>query len=323
MNDALLQIFLDKQGEYVSGEEISRKLQISRTAVWKQINRLRKKGYEFEAVSRLGYRYIGRPARLDPDALLARMNTKTMGRSIQLVETAASTQTLAQQLAAQGAPEGALVIAEEQTAGRGRMGRSWHSPSGKGIWMSLVLRPRISLQFTPQLTLLAAVAICRSLQKFIPAKVGIKWPNDLLVNGRKICGILLESSAEDERIRHVIAGIGISVNLTEADYPEELRAKATSLRIEAGRKIDRAEIILDIMREFETLYELYHEQGFAPIRTLWELNSVTLNRPITVRTANGSIDCVAKQLDETGALIVLNKDGERLKLFSGEIEMPN
>jgi BirA family biotin operon repressor/biotin-[acetyl-CoA-carboxylase] ligase len=233
-----------------------------------------------------------------------------------------STQSKAHELVAQGAPEGTLVIAERQTAGRGRMGRSWHSPQGSGIYMSLVLKPRIPLHFTPQLTLLAAVALCRAIQSAAPElPIGIKWPNDLLVHGKKVSGILLESNAEDERLRYIVAGMGIGVNLQPEDYPPELRDTATSLAIEANRRIPREPLIAAILQQFEDLYELYHENGFAPIRTLWEANSASLGRVVRIRTAQGDVHGTAEALDETGGLLVRLADGTHTRVYSGEVEL--
>lgn len=321
MSKSLLQLFMDHPDTYVSGEEISRKLEISRAAVWKQINKLREKGYEFDAVPRVGYRLKQKPERIELVLLLSQLRTTQMGRQIKLLESTPSTQLVAQELAEQGAVEGTIVIAEEQTSGRGRMGRVWHSPAGKGIWMSMILKPQTSLQFTPQLTLVIAVALCRALQRMTGLAIGIKWPNDLLIGTRKISGILLESSAEDERVRYAIAGIGISANLDESDYPEELRPIATSLKIEAGAKVDRETIIAEFLYELETLYQMYHEQGFGPIKTLWEALSVSLHRPITIRTPMGTIQGVAECLDDSGALWITDEKGERRKIFSGDVEI--
>ncbi|UUZ94458.1 biotin--[acetyl-CoA-carboxylase] ligase [Paenibacillus sp. P25] len=199
MTDQLLALFEESDGHFLSGEELSSQLKVSRTAIWKQIERLRSQGYRFEAVPRKGYRLIGKPDRLDLKAVLTNLTTKKLGRQIKYVEEVGSTQAAALELVAQGAAEGTLVVAERQTAGRGRMGRRWHSPKGKGLWMSLILRPSIPLNFTPQLTLMVAVAVCRAIRGLVPVPVGIKWPNDLLIEGKKVCGILLESSAEDER----------------------------------------------------------------------------------------------------------------------------
>ncbi|MFW5435737.1 biotin--[acetyl-CoA-carboxylase] ligase [Paenibacillus apiarius] len=319
MSDRLLEWFQDHPGEYISGEEISRHLHITRTAVWKQINRLRAKGYEFEAAPKLGYRLVQSPTRLDEIVLLTKLKTKKLGRQIRMLEKTESTNNVAAQWAKQGAEEGAIVIAEEQLRGRGRHGRSWHSPAGKGIWMSLVLKPRIPLQFTPHLTLLSAVALCRAMKRLTHADLGIKWPNDILIDGKKVCGILLESFAEDERLVHVIAGIGISVNLDEADYPPELQPIATSLKAASGREVDRAALLAECLLELEQLYQLYEEQGFGPIRTLWEAQSVTIGRSLSVETPYGIVHGVAQGLDESGALVLAGEDGSFRKVFSGDV----
>ncbi|MDK8179517.1 biotin--[acetyl-CoA-carboxylase] ligase [Paenibacillus sp. UMB4589-SE434] len=319
MNERLLAWFQAHPNEFVSGEEISRELNISRTAVWKHINRLRAKGFEFEAVPKLGYRLLQQPTRLDEISLLTQLKTQTLGRQIRIVGRTESTQNEALKWAENGAREGALVIAEEQTGGRGRRGRIWHSPPGKGIWMSMVLTPRIPLHFTPHLTLLTAVAICRAIKRIVPVPVGIKWPNDLLIHERKVCGILLESQAEDERLVRVIAGIGISVNLDEQDYPDNLRHIATSLKREYGQEIDRATLLAEICLELEQLYKLYEEQGFGPIRTLWEAQSVTIGREVSVATPYGDVTGTAQGLDESGALVLLGQDGQYRKVFSGDV----
>ncbi|MCC3376492.1 biotin--[acetyl-CoA-carboxylase] ligase [Cohnella sp. REN36] len=315
----LLTLLEAQPGAYVSGEEISRTLGVSRTAIWKQVRKLEAEGYRIEAVPRLGYRLVERPARLTEAELRAHLKTRELGRHLHLREAVASTQDEVRALAEQGAPEGTLVVAERQDQGRGRMGRSWISPPGKGVSMSLLLRPDVPLPLAPQLTLLSAVALCRSLSRITGLRIGIKWPNDLQVEGRKISGILLESAAEDERIRYVAVGLGIAVNLEEADYPEELREKAVSLRMAAGRAFDRAALIGEVLLEFERLYDLYREQGFEPIRLLWEANAVTLNRTVTLYTAQGSFDGIPRELDASGGLRVELPDGSWRTVYSAEV----
>jgi BirA family biotin operon repressor/biotin-[acetyl-CoA-carboxylase] ligase len=321
MNERILQLFEQHPNAYLSGEDLSRQLNCSRTAIWKHIRSLREKGYEFESAPRKGYRLLSKPAKLSITELLAGLTTKVMGQKLYLYDEVESTQSAAHALVGSGASEGTLVLAEAQSSGRGRMGRKWHSPRGKGIWMSLVLTPKIPLYFTPQLTLLAAVAVCRSIQKLCRVEIGIKWPNDLLIHGKKVCGILLEISGEDERLKYVIAGIGISANLRMEDYPEELRTVATSLAIETGSEVSRTAIIQAVLREFEDLYALYHEQGFAPIRLLWEAHSVSLHRPIRVHTPNGMIEGRAESIDDAGALTVSTASGEQIRVFSGDVEL--
>ncbi|MEC0232187.1 biotin--[acetyl-CoA-carboxylase] ligase [Paenibacillus alba] len=321
MNERILELFQESPEAYVSGEEISRRLNVSRTAIWKHIEELRAAGYEFEAAPRKGYRLVSKPDRWQVSKLLSGLKTKVLGQKVHVYGAVDSTQTIAHALVASGAPEGTIVLAEEQTAGRGRMGRAWHSPPGKGIWMSMVLTPRVPVYFMPQLTLLSAVALCRSIQKVCQVEIGIKWPNDLLIKGKKVSGILLESSGEDERLKYVIAGIGISVNLKTEDYPEELRNIATSLAIESGQEISREHLVQAFLQEFEDLYALYMDKGFAPIRLLWEALSVTLKRPIRTYSPSGPIEGIADSLDDSGALTVINANGEKIKIYSGDIEL--
>ncbi|WP_028561256.1 biotin--[acetyl-CoA-carboxylase] ligase [Paenibacillus pinihumi] len=323
MSDELLSMFQNKEGEYLSGEVISKELNVSRTAVWKKIRKLEEQGYRFEASRKLGYKLVAVPDRLSAAALLRSLTTERFARRLHLHEAVDSTQTVLRALAEDGAPEGTLVIAEQQLQGRGRMGRSWESPKGKGIWMSLLLRPNLAIHFSPQLTLLIAVALCRSLRKSTGLPIGIKWPNDLLVDGRKISGILLESTAEEERLNYILAGIGISVNLEEQDYPAELMDKAVSLRMLVGRKLDRTDIIVQFMKELEELYDLYLQEGFAPIRSLWEALAVSLGQRVVLTTPQGIIEGIPVGLEENGALLVKLDDGQLKPFFSAEMGMPN
>jgi BirA family biotin operon repressor/biotin-[acetyl-CoA-carboxylase] ligase len=320
INEQLVRLLEERRGAFVSGEELSEALQCSRTAIWKHIEKLRSAGYVFEAVSRKGYRLIEKPDKLEVVTISKQLRTKVLGRSIHYFEQLGSTQTKAHELAKEGAEEGTVVIAEEQTEGRGRMGRKWHSPRGRGVWMSMILKPRVPLQFAPQLTLLIAVALCRTIRQVTSLPAGIKWPNDLLIEGKKISGILSESIAEDEKPLYVIVGVGISANLRKEDYSEELSAVATSLEIELGRPVDRTELLCRFLDELETLYGVYHEKGFGPIRLLWEALSVSLNRRVRNQTQQGLIEGTAVSLDDTGALIVRLEDGTLTKWYSGTIE---
>jgi BirA family biotin operon repressor/biotin-[acetyl-CoA-carboxylase] ligase len=320
INEQLIRLFDDNPDVFLSGEELSIQLQCSRTAVWKHIERLRLEGYVFEAVSRKGYKFISKPDKLDIERISKQLQTQTFGRVIRYFDQVESTNTVAHSLVAEGAAEGTLVIAEHQTTGRGRMGRVWHSPKGKGLWMSLILKPRIPLQFAPQLTLLVAVALCRTIRQLTALSVGIKWPNDLLIEGKKVSGILLESSADEEKLQHVIAGIGISVNLEPDDFPEELRNVASSLKIQVGHKLDRAELLCQFLLELETLYELYQEQGFAPIKLLWEALTVSLGSPVRQPGPNGLTEGIAEGIDDSGALTVRLADGSVVRWFSSNVE---
>ncbi|CAM4314684.1 biotin--[acetyl-CoA-carboxylase] ligase [Paenibacillus typhae] len=241
---------------------------------------------------------------------------------LHLLDSVVSTQEEAKKLAEAGAPEGTAVRAEEQTGGRGRMGRKWHSPKGKGIWMSIVLRPDLPLALTPQLTLLAGVAVCTAIREVTGVPAGIKWPNDLLAGGRKICGILLESCLREGGLHYAIAGIGISANLTPEDYPDYLQEVGTSLLIEGGGiPVDREQLTRAVLAELEYLYCLYLDQGFQPVKELWESMSVTLGRQISFRTAQGRSEGKAVGLDENGGLQLQDEAGNITSILSGEIEM--
>ncbi len=318
MNDLIIQHFASKPEQYISGEQLSQSLQCSRTAVWKHIQELRKLGYRFESSPRKGYKLIQKPEVLRAVELIPACNSSSLGHHIHLYDQLESTQTEAHRLVSTGAGHGTLVVAEQQTSGRGRMGRSWHSPAGLGIWMSLIVTPQITLTFAPQITLLTAVALCRTIRKVVQVDVGIKWPNDLLIGNKKISGILVESSGEDERIRYMVIGVGISCNLRTEDYPLELRDKATSLYIESGKVVDRTKLIAAFLHQFEELYDLYLEQGFAPIRTLWESLTVSLHKPITLTNSQGRIEGKMLGIDDMGALIVQQLDGSEVHIYSGE-----
>ncbi|PZD93564.1 biotin--[acetyl-CoA-carboxylase] ligase [Paenibacillus sambharensis] len=319
MREQLAALLEEKQGEYVSGEQLSRILNVSRTAVWKHIRKLEEEGYKIEASRKLGYRLVDSPDQITLTSLLPRLTTVRLGRSVKLFDEVDSTQNIAQKLAEEGAPEGTLILAERQLSGRGRMGRSWLSPKGRGVWMSMILRPTIPLPYTPQLTLLTAVALCRALRRLTGLEIGIKWPNDLLIDGRKISGILLESSAEEERLRHVIVGVGISVNLDKQHYTEDMLDRVISLKMAAGITFDRSEIIAGFLAEFEAVYTLYEQEGFAPVRSLWEALSVSLHKPCKLTTPQGIMEGIPVGLADSGALLLKLEDGDTVPVFSAEM----
>ncbi|MHA7963473.1 biotin--[acetyl-CoA-carboxylase] ligase [Paenibacillus sp. CAU 1782] len=318
----LLELFIQNRGQYVSGAFASQELGVSRTAIWKGIRKLEAAGYEFEASTKLGYRLLFHPDKLDEDTIKGLLKTNSFGHPLHYRDELGSTQDAVRAFAEEGAEEGVLVVADSQQSGRGRMGRSWIAPKGKGIWMSLLLRPLVPIHCAPQLTLLAAVALCRSLRRETGLDIGIKWPNDLLIEGKKISGILLESAAEDERLKYIIAGIGISVNMSQNDYPEELLEKATSLRIASGSSFCRAQLMTSFLLEWETLYKLYLDTGFQGIAALWESLSVSLGKRMELTTPQGKLTGVPIGLDSSGAIIVKRDDGEVVTLFSAEMGEP-
>lgn len=308
-------------GEYVSGEFLSEALHCSRTAIWKHIDHLRSIGFDIEAVKKSGYRLNYRPDQWDETQFLSGLAADTIGRKLYLFDEVESTQLVAHRMAREGAIEGTLILAEEQTGGRGRLGRSWHSPRGKGIWMSLILRPRLPIQAAPQMTLLTAVALARTLNVHLQLDAGIKWPNDIYLDGKKVSGILTEMSADSDRIHYIIVGIGINANLAQHEIPDELQHKATSLRIAAGREIDRHAVVQSFCYEFEKLYQLYLEEGFVPIKMLWEARSISLGQNVVAHTLQGEISGLVLEIDDIGALSILTSDGTVRKIFSADLEM--
>lgn len=321
IRESLLQMFKQAEGDFLSGEEISRRLGVSRTAIWKHIEELREEGYVFEAVRRSGYRLTSTPDIMLAEEIKAGLTTHMLGQHVHYYATIDSTQNKCQELAKAGAPEGTLVVADEQVGGKGRLGRVWHSPPGEGISMSLLLRPALELQKCPQLTLLTAVAIVETFREFCGIGAQIKWPNDILIDGKKVCGILTELNAESDRIHFLIIGMGLNVNTLPEQFPEEVRKVATSLRIAKGETLRRVPIIQQILFRLEELYELYLEEGFAPVKKRWERCAITIGKKVTIRTLQGALSGYAEGIDDTGVLLVRQEDGVLTKVYSADVEI--
>ena len=321
MKEAILQLLKNYRPGFISGQEICKEMGVTRAAIWKHVQNLREEGYEIEARSRLGYSLTRVPDRLNPSEISDGLNTRFIGRKIFYRDTVKTTNDLAKELALGGAPDGAVVLAEEQNGGKGRLGRHWHSPKYKGIYFTTLLRPPVSLAEVSQLTMVSAVAFAAALRRRTGAAVGIKWPNDLLLNGRKICGILTEMSAEVDHIEYLVVGAGLNVNHTESDFPPELLEVATSLRMETGVVQTRAELLQGMLEEFEKCYTIWLEQGFAPVLAQWRELSVSLNCPVRVFTFKETWEGWAQDVDESGALIVSLPDGTTRNFISGEVSL--
>ncbi|MDZ5473233.1 biotin--[acetyl-CoA-carboxylase] ligase [Bacillus sp. 31A1R] len=317
----LIDAFTNNKDEFLSGQYLADLIGCSRTAVWKHMEELRKEGFELEAIRKKGYRIVKTPENITADEIRFGLKTKFLGQSIHYEESVESTQKIAHRLAYDQAAEGTVVVAEEQVAGRGRMDRVWHSPKYTGVWMSIILRPNIPIPKAPQLTLLAAVAVVQAIEEVTTVTPQIKWPNDILINGKKVTGILTELQAEADRINSVIIGIGINVNQQMEDYPEELRTIATSLSIESGKRINRADLIRSAFNRLEHLYELYLEKGFLPIKLLWESYAISIGKMITARTLSGSIRGRALGITEDGVLKIEDTEGIVHQVYSADIEL--
>ena len=306
----------------VSGAELSQRLGVSRAAVWARIEELRSLGYEIEASPHLGYRFLSAPDVLHADDLLSRLDdARVIGRDIRVFESTTSTNDVIEKLAHDGVKEGVVVLAESQTRGRGRLGRQWMSPAGKGLWFSVLLRPDLPPQATTQLTVASATALRRALAAETGLRPEIKWPNDILLSGKKVCGILTELSAEVDRVKYVILGIGVDVNLNTADFPAELRDSATSLKAELGKALSRAELAVEILRQLDADYAKIIAGEFAAIADEWEEHCTTIGRQVTIRAGDREVRGRAESLGEDGALLVRTEHGHLERVVGGDVTL--
>lgn len=319
MQKNVLALLRDAGDGYISGEEIARNLSVSRTAVWKHIRALKAAGYEIESHARKGYSLIEAPDLLLPQEIQPKLQTKIVGKNIIHFEDIPSTNNEAKQLAMEGAPDGTVVVAEAQSTGKGRLSRGWHSPARKGIWFSVVLRPPFLPQEAPKCTLMAAVAVVRAM-KDMGFPVGIKWPNDVLCEGKKLVGILTEMNAEMERINFVVIGTGINVNIWPDDFPEEIREIATSLSIIARRNINRTELFIRILEALDELYLSVEENGFGEALDEWRRYSVTLGQQVNVIGVKETFSGTAADIDDDGALLIDTPQGRR-KVLAGDVSI--
>jgi len=319
-SEELVLAFLAEAGdEFVSGEAISDKLGLTRAAVWKHVEALRAAGYRIDAVPARGYRLAAVPDRLTPLEIRPLLNTHDLGQTLHWYEEIGSTSDRAKELAEEGAEHGEVVIAEAQTAGRGRRGRAWVSPPRRNLYFSVVLRPELPPARAPELTLVASLAICDALRQAGVA-AGIKWPNDVLASGRKIAGVLTELAAEPDRVHWVVVGAGVNVNARREDFPEELRDEATSVLLERGQAAPRALLAAACFTALEDWVDRHAEEGFGPIRDAWRARSVTLGREVRVQEAARELRGVAEDIDDAGALLVRTPAGVE-RVLAGDVAL--
>lgn len=320
MRSTILELLRNTAGKYISGEEIAKKLQVSRTAVWKHIRELKQAGYAIESHSRKGYALLDAPDLLLPNEIKNNLKSKLLGQQIEYEEEVGSTNNEAKILAANGVKDGTIVVSEMQKNGRGRISRGWFSPYGKGIWCSVILKPNFLPQDAPKCTLMAAVAVTKAIYNITNVKVGIKWPNDILYNGKKLVGILTEMNAEMDRINYIVIGMGINVNLDEKDFPDELQEIATSLSTIKEEKISRVKLLCEILKQLEKLYQEAMEKGFTEILTEWKKYSITLGQHVNVIGLNHTFDGIAVDIDKDGALLV-KTDKEIKTVLAGDVSI--
>jgi BirA family biotin operon repressor/biotin-[acetyl-CoA-carboxylase] ligase len=306
----------------VSGAQLAEQLGISRAAIWSRIEELRRLGYEIEAGPHFGYRLVNSPDALHADDLLARLGkTKIIGRDIRVFEETTSTNDVIEKFARDGVKEGVVVFAEAQTKGRGRLGRKWISPAHRGLWFSILLRPDLRPQEATQLTVASATALRHAIGAVTGLKPEIKWPNDILIGGKKVAGILTELSAEVDRVRHIILGIGIDVNLDADEFPAELKKTATSLKIEAGGMISRAELAVAILRELDHDYARIGGGKFPALADEWESGCATIGKNVTVHIGDRRVRGCAESLDDDGALIIRTEHGRLERITGGDVTL--
>ena len=318
-NEEMILAFLAEGGDdYISGAALSDKLGLSRTAVWKYVEQLRKMGYRIDAQSAKGYRLLEVPDRLTTLEVGPLLATRELGNTLHHYETLASTNAKAFELAQEGGTNGEVIVTEHQTAGKGRRGRSWVSPAGKSLAMSVILRPEIAPSRAPELTLVAAVALTQTLRDS-GVEASIKWPNDVQIGGKKVAGILTELSADVERVHFVVLGLGVNLNTEQSDFPPELAEIATSVSLNRTSPVHRALFTAALLGKLEQWLDTWTEEGFEPVRKAWKAMASTLGQDVLVRADNRELRGIAEDIDPTGALLL--RVGDKLeRVLSGDVE---
>ena len=321
MRMTIVEMLKNAGEEFISGESIAGELKISRTAVWKHIQKLRENGYEIISREKRGYKLKDAPDLLLPSEIQIGLDTQIIGKKMEYYPSVDSTNHVAKSLAYHGAEEGTIVVAEEQESGKGRLDRSFYSPRGKGIWFSIILRPNFLPHEAPQCTLMAAVAVAEAMKRF-NLKPEIKWPNDILFKGRKIVGILTEMTCEIGKINYVVIGVGINVNISREEFPEELQDVAASLSEMNGGEVNRVEFFRAVLEEFDKIYGIVNESGFGDVFRRWEKYNCTIGKNIRVTSAidGKSFTGKAVGLDEEGALVVETAQGRRT-VYAGDVSI--
>lgn len=319
MRNEILDYFRKADGNFVSGQQISKDLHVSRTAIWKHINVLKERGYIFESSTRKGYRLIYAPNLLTPLEIDSALHTETFGRHVVYLESTQSTNEEAKKIAREGAEEGTIVVAEEQITGHGRLARGFYSPFAKCIWFSLILRPKFFPMEASKCTLLAAVGVCRGIRRMGLADAGIKWPNDILVHGKKLVGILTLMSASMEKIDYIIMGIGINTGIKKNDFPEDFREGATSF-LNEGINVSRKDLLAAILGELEKEYSIAQNEGFDKVLDDWRALSVTLGQEVRVIFGDDSYTGKAVDIDRDGCLLV-NTGSEVKRVIAGDVSI--
>ena len=316
--DRLLSYFKEKKGEWVSGELVSNEFSVSRAAIWKHVCKLKKDGYIIESSPKKGYSFAHDSDLILPNEIRDGLATSVFGqRDIEYCKTLGSTNIRAKELAERGAAEGTLIIAEVQTEGRGRRGRSWLSPAGHGIYATLILRPTMSPAGAPRITLMTAVAVAEAILSLSELDVKIKWPNDIMVKGKKLAGILTEISTEMDSINYIVVGLGLNVNTP--DFPRELEKRATSMLIETEKNFSRIKLLRAYLEQFEKYYKLFTSNHFRLIMKRWKELTEIIGQEIIVDVIGQSHSGKVIDIDDDGVLIIEDGKGIIHRIFSGDV----
>lgn len=318
MKEKILELLKQADG-YVSGQMICEQLNVSRTAVWKNINALKREGYQIDSVNNKGYRLISEPDLLNEMRIREYLQTKWLGKKIIYLPVTDSTNTQAKKMGEEGAEHGTLVVTQCQTAGRGRRGRSWESPEGN-VYFTFLLRPEVEISRASMITLVAALAVAKAVDDVTGLDSKIKWPNDVVANGKKLCGILTESSSDLEYINYAVVGIGINVNQTA--FPEEIAETASSLLLETGHTVDRGQLLGVFLNRFEQYYETFIQtEDMSGLRDVYNEKLVNCGREVKIIEKDRERVLKALGIDNDGGLVVENSEGERESIISGEVSV--
>lgn len=319
MKTKILKVLRGTDG-YISGQELCEQLGVSRTAVWKYMKQLKEEGYEIQAVQNKGYRLVEVPDVLGESEIKSRMDTRWAGREVYFYEEIDSTNTQAKRLAEEGAPSGTLVVSDCQTKGKGRRGRVWESPKGTALYMTLMIRPQIRPERASMLTLVIGLSVVQAIRNVLKVEVGIKWPNDVVMNKKKLVGILTEMNAQMDYIEYLVLGVGINANTKE--FPQEIQDKATSLQLELGHPVNRAELVAETMKCFEHNYEIFEKtQDLSGLMEAYQEVLVNYNQPVRVLEPGNEYSGIARGINELGELLVERENGVVETVYAGEVSV--
>lgn len=322
MKDIVLEELRKNKDKYISGEQLSLGLGVSRTSIWKYVKKLKEDGYKIDSSTRKGYKLIDIPDALYPSEIKRLINTKIIGKELIFLDSIDSTNSYGKKISESDFMEGTVIITEEQTAGRGRLGREWVSPKGNGVYLSIMLKPDIKPIQATQITIIAAYAVAKTIRDVFKLNALIKWPNDIVINGRKVCGILTEMGAEIDIVNYLIVGIGVNANIEEKQLSDYDLNTATSLRIELGERIDRKALLSQILTNFEKLYlNFINKPDISGIIDKYKRISATIGKEVRLISNKDEIYGEAIDVNALGQLVVKTDTGEIKEIISGEVSV--